>query len=37
MLMLELSLWFGLVDIAGSAMVIGIERRLEITKRIFEP
>lgn len=35
--MLALSLWLGLVCVVGLAVVIGIERGLEITRREFEP
>lgn len=36
-LMLELSLWLALVCVVGLAVVIGIERGLEITRWGFEP
>lgn len=36
-LMLELSLWLGLVCVVGLTVVIGIEKGLEITRRGFKP
>lgn len=36
-LMLELSLWLGLVCVVGLTAVIGIEKGLEITRRGFKP
>lgn len=35
--MLELSLWLGLVCVVGLTEVIGIEKKLEITRRGFNP